>query len=197
MSKSVYGFVAAAALSMTMATAAAADIVVFTFVGPAISIGGGQIGTVSGSIPIMLQPGYTFLSGSVTYSYDFYVYAGTISGSQVSDANFAFPTLFTGYAVDGFNSNPNGFIRTNPGQTDMLYSATPWNYSINVQAGSPLLGASHADIDPTASVTASYTPSPPMPEPDTWALMILGLGGVGATMRLARRKPEATVPRTI
>jgi hypothetical protein len=29
----------------------------------------------------------------------------------------------------------------------------------------------------------------PIPEPSTWALMLLGFGGLGATMRLARRRP--------
>lgn len=38
------------------------------------------------------------------------------------------------------------------------------------------------------SGTGSYVPPPAVPEPGTWAMMLLGFGGVGVTLRRTRRR---------
>jgi len=47
-----------------------------------------------------------------------------------------------------------------------------------------------ADIDAVGAIsTRAFTPNP-VPEPSTWALMIMGLGGVGLTLRRSHRRRE-------
>jgi hypothetical protein len=46
--------------------------------------------------------------------------------------------------------------------------------------------------DARLTLTYDYTPSSAVPEPATWAFMIVGFGAVGAAMRSARRKTKVT-----
>ena len=52
-------------------------------------------------------------------------------------------------------------------------------------------GADHITFNPNAngfSNAALYSVRPPVPEPATWAMMLLGFGGIGAAMRRSRRQ---------
>jgi len=64
----------------------------------------------------------------------------------------------------------------------------------------PTGGQLTASIDPTFSTTApgvgfAFSPgvTSGVPEPATWAMMLVGFGGVGAAMRRSRRKPTRIV----
>jgi len=45
----------------------------------------------------------------------------------------------------------------------------------------------------TALTDANLPGTPPVPEPATWAMMLMGFAGIGATMRRRRRAPLAQV----
>jgi hypothetical protein len=59
----------------------------------------------------------------------------------------------------------------------------------------PVVGSGFSGFAEFVPGNGTFTPSlgSAVPEPANWALMILGIGGVGATIRSARRKPAAAL----
>jgi PEP-CTERM motif len=47
-------------------------------------------------------------------------------------------------------------------------------------------------VGPVALVNPAIMPTSPTPEPGTWAMMLIGFGGLGATLRTSRRRQAAT-----
>lgn len=72
----------------------------------------------------------------------------------------------------------------------------PFSASISVNGGSPigLFGATIAVASKsvTGSVLYTYTPNAVVPEPATWAMVVLGVGTVGAAVR-RRSRPRASL----
>lgn len=110
--------------------------------------------------------------------------AGTIGGhatkalAPISGSNSGSDTLLTGFAP---------FIGT--GLVDFTFSSTK-NFTINPGAGTLSL---LAQIGGGATLTYNYSlpvvvPNDPgsVPEPSSWALMLVGFGGMGAMMRRRR-----------
>ena len=64
---------------------------------------------------------------------------------------------------------------TNPG--------TPLTYAFQAQAGANTLRFSQASVTQGSPIIDNVTISTGVPEPMTWALMILGFGGAGAMLR--------------
>jgi hypothetical protein len=97
--------------------------------------------------------------------------------SDFTDGDFRTPFVFT---AGGFASNGVGFL-----EISELASGL----------GTPIVhGIAYAALD-VSSFTLAALPSPPgptgVPEPATWAMMILGFAGVGALLRARRGAPLA------
>ncbi|MBL8773417.1 MAG: PEPxxWA-CTERM sorting domain-containing protein [Phenylobacterium sp.] len=79
------------------------------------------------------------------------------------------------------------------GRTDCCRARDFWNVSI-FGAGDTLLFSGQLDARQAPGSVASVDfPAPPggVPEPATWAMMILGFGAAGAAIRTRRRQPAA------
>jgi len=103
-------------------------------------------------------------------------------------------TGFTGATTEGWNVTLGGSAAQSVSTSDPSHSATGWNQTI-------LYFTADAPTDTlTFLATGGPTASQPpfalldgvslisVPEPTTWALMIMGFGGVGAMVRSRRRQ---------
>jgi hypothetical protein len=120
----------------------------------------------------------TQLEGTAGTVYVYYLLAG--SGLDANDIQ--------SYVACGTNYCGTAGAYTS-GQDDKA------NYLLGSDSGQLFDGFLIATSDSTFSLfqakQLSYngaTPTPPVPEPGTWALMLLGFAGVGMTMRFRRRK---------
>lgn len=83
----------------------------------------------------------------------------------------------------------NEFIVTVPVSLLPSTGAIPQNYGFNIwpRAGSTVTGNSQiTDFAPDNALLAANGLLPPVPEPATWAMMLLGFAGIGAAMRFRR-----------
>jgi hypothetical protein len=123
----------------------------------------------SDSINIMLPAGATFVSG-------FAVGSLTVNGTDVFD-NFG--------GVGGLKTCAS----TCPPFPEYNTVKGPGLFQYSITAGIPMLAGQSAVLDPTAEVTFDTPPMPPMPEPASWTMILVGFGALGAAMR-ARRTPR-------
>jgi len=142
-------------------------------------------------------------------------FGGTLNGSgtlTTNDMSFMNPTNgFTAQSIIGINGTFNGspitglapglfgannlFYLTGPffvdgnglgfttaaGVSANLFVTNGTSFRVNTQGAGLLTGL----------VRASATPvTPAVPEPATWAMMLLGFGAIGYSMRSARRKTK-------
>jgi hypothetical protein len=181
---------AGAALALTVAAACAAPAVA----GDIFVSGAGVFGpTISTLAPVEI-PGDSF-------SFSFYLPDDiaanpttdvttsefTVNGARVSDAISA--VLF--YPADlggGFDIDFAG------GQVVSLYVTDP-STSAFVDLGTSLkvsTGSYNFTLDDPSGFAGGGTVSlTAVPEPQAWALMVLGFGGLGATLRSSRRRAAA------
>ena len=106
---------------------------------------------------------------------------------------------------DQFSVTINGVTSaTSPGVFDGTYIGTAWNQPFSDPATGALFSHATYDLGPgTYVVTGIVTQSPffsgagaiqlggVVPEPATWAMMLVGFGGLGAVLRRARRTTAA------
>jgi hypothetical protein len=109
----------------------------------------------------------TFLGGSATgYTFNGAPFSGLVGGSTVTGNLLTFDT----------NGLKNG----------------TYNLTISLIPTSSYPGLSNASLSPIKlKVTASIFGAVAVPEPSTWAMLLVGLGGLGALMRQRRRAAEA------
>ena len=128
------------------------------------------------------------------------------SGGGVGSGSVTLSQI-TGASVDGEElTEETLFTQSGPGRFDEpTLVSTEYEYAVALQvgAGAPGNGGSFAaaEIDPTITIdgpnAADYSivygpgvvPTGAVPEPATWAMMILGLGLVGSSMR-RRAQPD-------
>lgn len=124
-------------------------------------------------------------SGAFMHTFDFTLPdMGDLTASLVTIAlslGTSGDVNFSGADIDGtaFTLSPSGFFET--GALDIASIASgPHTLTVS---GNAIGGGSY-------SGTVNFTPTGVIPEPATWALMMLGIGGVGAAMR--RRGTQKT-----
>ena len=105
--------------------------------------------------------------------------------TDATDPNSALGALITSLTWAGSLSNPgNAFDLTNPGEIGLM-AYTPESFSDGLGAGGT--GANPLTDNIGVSITNFTFPGLAVPEPSTWALMILGFGGIGAILRRRRQ----------
>jgi hypothetical protein len=179
----------AAALSIAFAASAQAKVFDFSFTGDNGVSGSGTFTTGDAGSP------FTVIDVSGTVTDDQGVLAGTgpftITGATVvngyaANDNLLFvpaagsPTAFVDFGGISFNTSGPQF---NLGGGGSNPSGTVLNDSANNPGGFPVPTFGSNNV--TLSVTA-------VPEPATWAVMLVGFGGLGVAMR-SRRKQAAAV----
>ena len=125
-------------------------------------------------------------SSDATY-FETAIVTGTITG------NGSTPTTLTVSSDDDALVYLNGsYIGGNPG----VHGVETTNFNLGNLNGSDSLEIFYADraqdgavlgIDVTGATISGA------PEPASWALMLLGVGGIGAAMRMSRRKSDAAL----
>ncbi len=173
---------AALAASLLAATAASATTKVFEY-----DLGGSPVATGSFS--------YTTGSTGVLGYGDLTAFSVTVAGETYSLADalgltdyvhFAYDTAANDFVVDpntcgfagcGFSSSLSAI--NSSGTFGYFFNGAPGSYA-EYQTGT---------VGSMDSLTISAGGG--VPEPATWAMMLVGFGGLGAAMRLSRRKQAA------
>jgi len=169
-----------AVLAAIGATAASAATVI-------VPIPGGPF-NINNSLATL--PG-TILNKANTYDFTFSM-DNPLKGS-VSTVQIEAQAQHTGdnetITFDLFSGDPNGshsYLATSSTGTNanLMYNASPGDYYLQVTPAYIKQGANREALSGTI-LTGS------VPEPATWAMMLVGFGGLGATLR--RRAPKGAV----
>jgi len=203
---------ALAALTVGMAAAGASQATVYTLTlsGCSSSCGAGPFGTVTvtddvtdvGSLDVLVQlaAGVQF-NGAGNSPTHTAVAFDLVGSPTVTIKNISLPLDFAsngpiandspfgafGYTLDwiGPNGNPTGVTSLS---FEIFTSGGPLTLGSTLYQGTPLFFA--ADVlsnGNTGNVAAPGTPRGGVPEPATWAMMLVGFGGLGAMLRSKRR----------
>lgn len=162
--------VAVAALGMAASPAEAANYVVSI----SGSVTGTTVTTLCASGPGCLPSAQT---KSDLYSGSFSKAIGTLDLKEGDNA-FSFGSLYSGGLFSGIITNNGGVL-------------TGSNLSFSLQtcsAGAPSVGC-----QVTTGSARLFAVSGGVPEPATWALMLMGFGAVGSALRRSRRPAAARV----
>ena len=191
MRKLVLGIVGASALALA-STAANASVTLGTAIGSSCTGSGCVAGTSTAivtdnvGIPNKVEFDDTNASaGGQTAWFNFFVAPDALGTFSATVATFPVSTvtlleLLTG----GTSSTVGGTLLTSTPGTQLTYAnltANTWytfRYTANMS---------------TAGSISGNTTFYPVPEPATWALMLLGFGGIGLAMRRRRRPALAQV----
>ena len=132
-------------------------------------------------------------SGSYTFAVDApsvltinYIYSETYTDPYFDNSVYVGTSNFsaTDYSSSNQGNNTSGVIRVDLGPGTYLFDASTQEGDYAYAAGGASTYGSHEELY-NFSVSAA-------PEPSTWALMIVGLGGVGLMLR--RRSRRAASP---
>ena len=175
---------------LTLGLAAAASLSMASTANAAITLGatsGGNSSVVitdNINIPNQLQFDTRVSSaGAVTSWFDFQQsYASfavfSVTAATFPASNVTLIELLSGAAVQLF-ATPNAGTNTLTLQTGNLLAGTTYRFQYSANMGS------------AGSLSGNGTFYPAVPEPATWAMMLLGFGGIGFAMR-RRRQPALT-----
>lgn len=110
--------------------------------------------------------------------------ATTLTGSEAYAAGSAFGSLSLGGALFAIltGSDVNQFFVVGSRTTDLLAPLA----SISPQVGSIMFGPGSPGGTYSVTVTYNYTPWA-VPEPSSWAMMMLGFAGIGLVVRYRSR----------
>jgi hypothetical protein len=112
------------------------------------------------------------------------VYDATALGTGADANNLYFGTTLYGYVILGAHFGNNSDTSNPPPNVSAF-----WLFDFGTD------GADHITFTPNSSGFSNavlYTPRPAVPEPATWAMMLLGFGGIGMAMRRNRSRRSGT-----
>jgi len=168
--------------SLLTATAASATTKVFEYDAGATPVATGSFSYADGSTGVL---GYGDLSAfSVTIGADTYTLSDVAGFTDYvhlaydTAANtFVTGTNLCGFAGCGFNASLSAI--NSSGNSGFFFEPAPGQF------------ADYANFTPTSFST--FAISSGTPEPATWAMMLIGFGGLGVTMRATRRRAVTSV----
>jgi len=187
----VLGIVGASALALAP-TAANASVTLGTAIGSSCTGGGCVAGTSTAivtdnvGVPNKVEFDDTNASaGGQTAWFNFFVAPDALGTFSATVATFPVSTvtlleLLTG----GTSSTVGGTLLTSTPGTQLTYA--------NLTANTWYTFRYTANMSTAGSISGNAT-FYPVPEPATWALMLLGFGGIGLAMRRRRRPALAQV----
>lgn len=175
--------IGAASIALFAAAPASATEVLFNFSGTGFF--GGTLnanGTLTTNDMSFINPLNGFTAQSIIGI------SGTFNGSPITGLApglFGANNLF--YLTGPFFVDGNGLgFTTAAGVSANLFVTNGTSFRVNTQGAGLLTGL----------VTASATPiAAAVPEPATWAMMLVGFGAVGFSMRSARRKTKLSLAK--
>jgi hypothetical protein len=97
----------------------------------------------------------------------------------------AFTEISAGYSDGNIHDYFNGYYNTGAGYGSLMFWLYDGAGSV-IPVGELSFNVTSVSIDGTPRAEAM-----PVPEPATWAMMLLGFGGLGAVLRRQRRSPVA------
>jgi hypothetical protein len=153
-------------------------------------------GAVGSATPTDLQSAIALLLSTPTnstgdfsppYTLDYSKVLASISSSTGNVSGQAFDYIFSGPALSGltifgahFGNQPDAGSQTNISALWLVDLGATSTHTITITNGQ---GVSGAQI---------FATSPAVPEPATWAMMLLGFGGIGMAMRRNRSRRSGT-----
>ena len=168
-----------ATVTGTVGTQAGAPVVDFTSNGGSTLLethtGAATVFTADGSA--LNQLTFTLLGGASFTAAEF----NLEQGSLINDSN---PFVITLTALGGGSSTFNVTRPTGSNVFDII-AGSGESYT---SASFSTTNGGFADLKQLRLVLAGSTPA--VPEPSTWAMMLIGLGGAGLAMRRSRRRTE-------
>jgi len=121
------------------------------------------------------------------YALDYSTVLASISSSSGNVAGSAFDYVFSGPALSGltifgahFGNQPDAGTQSNISALWLVDLGPAPTHTVTITNGQ---GVSGAQI---------FATSPAVPEPATWAMMLLGFGGIGMAMRRNRSRRSGT-----
>lgn len=166
------GLIGAAAISMIASTPASAAVYMFNFSGTGLFFGEALVGngTLTTNDTSFVNPLNGYTAQTITGS------SGTYNGSQITGLANVTGSNNLFYLTGPFFVDGNGLgFTTAAGAAVNLFVTTDTRYRLN--AG----GLSSGFVNASASaVTAA------VPEPATWAMMLIGFGAIGLSVRRKR-----------
>jgi hypothetical protein len=178
--------------------AAYADIVTVTYTGPVTLVSNANGGVAPASDGDTLVATYVFITASLTVNGVAGVLPAFTTGdiqantqvSQIGTVLFSEVTDNAGNRLESDVAGGNFSWSLAPPLTGVSYNPSGGDEAvIELQTASgDILGA---DV---SNVTVTVTASTPVPEPSTWAMMLIGLAGIGVfSYRRSRVGPSHTV----
>lgn len=179
------------AIALCSGAAAQADVLAFTGNVTAQAFGGPDASCAPQLFRFTVSPG----AGSGTSSLGNFGYTSNTCATPGGPVSGVFGINF---ATDGFSGTLNG--TNSPTATPGIFSP---NFTYDILSGTGrFLGATGTFLG-TGTIDARTRPSllnlqfngsvnaPAVPEPSTWAMMLLGFGGIGVAMRRKRRATQS------
>jgi hypothetical protein len=159
---------------LALAGSASAAVYDFSFAAPNGDSATGNFTVVGATVVSGIANFYTAALGDFT--------ASLLPGSSFNDGSFnydnLFPVDYRGLLFENVGLNDEVNIFPNPG----LIATVGTTPNVNLYVANPI-GTENYQVADVGTLTITS-----VPEAATWAMMLVGLGGMGAVLRSSRRK---------
>jgi PEP-CTERM motif len=115
---------------------------------------------------------------------------GEFDGTSAGIGSHVYQIVFVGLSGTASALDVNAYEGASP--LEISYSWSAWtNYSVT--PSDTLSAGGYSQGSANFSVVYTYTPTAPVPEPSTWAMMLVGFAGLGFAGYRKAREPRAAL----